>query len=282
MENTPPDGRASNLEVRAAMAQSRRLCGRGAIVGLAPDSGKAIVIPATCKSWACPKCRPLKISHWSKIVQAGKPERFITLTIDTSRFGSPRAAALAAVKAWKTLVHAIRRKCASFQYVRFFELHKSGWPHLHIVQRGSYIPQAWLSNLWDKLGMGKVIDIRRVYHPAKAAHYMTKYVAKSAGGTADTLQGIRLVSKSNAWVLDQDEANPPKATEGYEWHFVQQPYWQVLAALADWHVFTSGLVGLSDGLWLSCEYTRRPRGRPPDLPPSLSAALEARARPASA
>ncbi|MHB0886576.1 MAG: hypothetical protein ACYC41_11930 [Bacillota bacterium] len=64
-----------------------------------------------------------------------------------------------------------------FQYLATVEV-KGGMTHLHILQKGDFIPQAWLSSEWEKLGGGRVVDIRAVHEDAGVARYIFKYALK--------------------------------------------------------------------------------------------------------
>ncbi len=100
----------------------------------------------------------------------GNPERFITLT----RIGGDPYEVLTRLKA---LLKAIRREGWRFEYLEAVEV-KRGVAHLHILQKGDYIPQAWLSREWEKLGGGRIVDVRAITDGAGAARYIFKYALK--------------------------------------------------------------------------------------------------------
>ncbi len=67
-------------------------------------------------------------------------------------------------------------------YIRCPEFTKSGLRHEHILFRGSYIDQLYLSHLWAEIHGAPVVDIRRVSGRRRLAGYMANYMAKSPAG----------------------------------------------------------------------------------------------------
>jgi hypothetical protein len=45
----------------------------------------------------------------------------------------------------------------SLEFIGVLEFHKSGIAHLHILL-GIYIPQDWLSDAWQSIGGGRVVE----------------------------------------------------------------------------------------------------------------------------
>lgn len=123
-----------------------------------------------CKSWRCPVCGPRKADEWARLAAIGKPERFVTLT----RVGSTPAELYARLK---VLVKAIRREGWVIEYLAAVEVKRAG-AHLHMLQKGDYLPQRWLSAEWEKIGGGRVVDIRAIGDRAGAARYIFKYALK--------------------------------------------------------------------------------------------------------
>ena len=113
--------------------------------------------------------------------RAGQPNLFITLTCNPARHASPLAAAKHMKKQLARFVSRIRETKGNenFEYLAVAEAHKSGWPHFHMVARGSFIDQAWLKRIWCELTGAYQVKIRRVDDPKKAARYIAKYMAKA-------------------------------------------------------------------------------------------------------
>lgn len=134
-----------------------------------PETG--LVAQATCGRYACLYCGPRRVSMWRSVIERAEPERFVTL----SRVGDT----LSSVgRVSTTIVQHLRRKGYRFEYCATFEQHKMGAFHIHMLQRGDYIPQAVLSDALRSATHGRswVTDIRRC-KPGSAG-YVTKYCTK--------------------------------------------------------------------------------------------------------
>lgn len=140
-----------------------------------------VAAPVKCRRWTCPNC----VEWRSRCLRArgieGKPNRFITLTCRRGQYASPLDAAQAMVKAWRTIVLRWRRlkpyhKC---EYLCVFEPHKSGWPHMHILWRGHWIDQKWLSEQGAQLLNSPVQHIFKITNAKSAVAYVTKYFSKA-------------------------------------------------------------------------------------------------------
>lgn len=68
-------------------------------------------------------------------------------------------------------------------YIRCPEYTKKGARHEHILFRGSFIEQRYLSHLWQEIHNSPVIDIRGIRAGKRAlAGYLASYMAKSPAG----------------------------------------------------------------------------------------------------
>lgn len=193
VEKKPPK-RGDELVGRPASVD---FCGRKSV--LAENGEYRVIFPLKCNSWQCVKCRKRLSAKWLKKIRPGPVERFITLTVDVKRFESVGEAVKKLYSAYKLLVQAIRRKYKKFEYFSVIEFTKQGWPHIHILQRGTYIPHKWLSLQWDKLGMGFIVLPKKVRGRAK--EYLVKYMTKEAECFAHHLRKIRY-SKNFFFVAD--------------------------------------------------------------------------------
>lgn len=105
----------------------------------------------------------------------GGPFRFVTLTSSPK---SPQDIHRSFVK----LKLRIRRRGQPFEYICVKEFTKKGRPHLHLIFRGTYLQQAWLSHQWQQCHRARVVDIRKVKGSGGAnprmAHELAKYLAK--------------------------------------------------------------------------------------------------------
>lgn len=248
---------------------SQALCGKGSLVGLSPDQRQALIIPTLCKSWDCPTCGPQKRKELMAKIASGRPTRSITLTCPAGKFRTRLQAAQAMKKAWTRLAAEIRKrfemhpalrwlpprerhlkekamrsrgkptswdKPHGFEYCLVWELHKNGWPHLHILTRGCFIPQKWLSYWWNRLGIGPIVWIKRAdpsileaAHSAKTfgregEHFIRRpedYVTKCIAQSAAALAPLRLVQFSKGYVLQEEEQTDQ--TEYHDWTWAHSP-----------------------------------------------------------
>jgi len=85
-------------------------------------------------------------------------------------------------KDFRKLIMRLKRRGLVESYIRCPELTRSGLRHDHIIFRGSYIEQAYLSHLWAEIHKSPVVDIRRVGGRHRLACYLANYLAKSLSG----------------------------------------------------------------------------------------------------
>lgn len=152
----------------------------GVIVKL--DGQHVVSFPIKCHSWTCPECSRERRRRLIDEAKRGKPNRFITLTVNPHWFDGPDDRASRLAKAWRLVVAAFRHRWpkGESEYLAVFEATKNGEPHLHIVWRGAFMPQKWLSRQMAKRMGAPVVDIRRVKRAADVAEYVTKYFSKRA------------------------------------------------------------------------------------------------------
>jgi len=81
-------------------------------------------------------------------------------------------------KHFRMLRMRLLRRNLLVDYIRCRELTKSGLRHEHILFRGSYIDQAYLGHLWEKIHGAPIVDIKGVYGKNRLASYLAKYAAK--------------------------------------------------------------------------------------------------------
>lgn len=179
-------------EVAPEKKTSQRLerCGRGAWIFIHAETRKLRIVANKCGLRYCPRCsRRLRARLADEMSSAMKnhPEyswRFVTLTLQSS------AAPL------RDQISFLR---ASFRRLRQQALWSAsqdfGWavveltyneeshlwhPHLHVVTKGRWIPQASLSLAWAKASNGSsIVDIRGIKRNSDAIGYITKYVGKA-------------------------------------------------------------------------------------------------------
>jgi len=115
----------------------------------------------------------------------GREYRFLTLTT----MAGVRATPEEFQQDWRKLKERMRRLHMLPEYIRVVEHTKSGLPHAHIIMAGGrYLPQWWISKLWEQIHGAVVVDIRMVSKKIgdepwqglnQLAGYMAKYMAKA-------------------------------------------------------------------------------------------------------
>lgn len=105
-------------------------------------------------------------------IEKGGSLRFLTLT---SSPGSP----LDIQRSWRRLQMRMARRKLIEGYIKVTERTKTGLLHLHVLFRGSYVAQAWLSHVWKEIHNAEVVDIRKAYGKRGAAGYLAKYMSKA-------------------------------------------------------------------------------------------------------
>ncbi|MBA7580384.1 hypothetical protein ES708_22275 [subsurface metagenome] len=81
-------------------------------------------------------------------------------------------------KHFRMLRMRLFRRHLLLDYIRCREMTRSGLRHEHILFRGSYIHQAFLSHLWGEIHGAPVVDIRMTYGKGRLASYLAKYASK--------------------------------------------------------------------------------------------------------
>ncbi len=190
------------------------LCGKGTILRLNFDNLRIVAFPIRCKSWHCPRCSPRLAEMWRQRIADAKPERFITLTWDTRNGCSPPKALILMKAAFARLVRLLRKEHFKFEYCAIWEFTRKGFPHIHIAQKGSYIPQKELSAMWASLGAGPVVDIRKILSFPAIARELTKYLLKSASSSVVTLGKFRLIQASKGFFEPNLITRPPSSYGG--------------------------------------------------------------------
>jgi hypothetical protein len=160
-----------------------------------------------CKSYGCGTCGPRKAARLRKTIVAKAQEldltRLLTLTLDPANIPLD----VDSVKYLRGVVWAkfrtyLKRKYGKIVvYIAVLEFTKAGVPHLHVLV-GRFIPQQWISESWDALGGGRIVDIRRVYDIHRMGRYLAKYLTKDVILSAPpwvrrwtTSRGIKLFEK---------------------------------------------------------------------------------------
>jgi hypothetical protein len=122
--------------------------------------------------------------------------RFITLTAPGGEDTATSYAELP--KRFHRLMARLQRKFGPIEYYAVVERQKRGAAHIHMVYRGPYIVQVWLSRAARECGFGKIADIRKA--PSNIARYLAKYLTKELSDpSAAPPRYFRRVRVSRHW-----------------------------------------------------------------------------------
>lgn len=190
------------------------------------DGDRRHARPLYCRSWSCDVCKPRRKAQLLALAASGQPNRFVTLTVNPATLNSPEERLLALSNAWRIVVKRLRRLHGpkAVNYLAVVEQTKQGEPHLHILLRSPYVPQAWLSAAMRELIDAPIVDIRRVRSTRKAVTYVAKYVTKNPQHFA----GAKRYWSTPSYELDNDYEKP-KADDGLpKWHVTRENIHSVL------------------------------------------------------
>jgi hypothetical protein len=147
-------------------------------------------IPMRCNRYDCQYCGPRKVSEWRGLIEMAQPERFVTLTrvggslADVSRVTEivVRRLRRGAKQRGKGRSWQVLRPAYEFDYLAVYEQHKNsanGY-HIHMLQKGDYIPKQEISEALMSATHGKsyITDVKRIKDD-KVAGYVTKYMTKT-------------------------------------------------------------------------------------------------------
>jgi len=171
---------------------------------------------------------------------AGEPNRFITLTVNPRVGDDPDDRLAKLANAWRNTAKRIKRQWPKkpFAYLAIVEATKAGEPHLHILWRGPFIPQRWLSETMGELLESPIVDIRQIRNQREVIRYVAKYVTKAPHhfGTCK-----RYWSSQN-WELDSDRIDSQAARAPGPWAIERV---NISTLLRDWSY--EGYAMRSDG-----------------------------------
>jgi hypothetical protein len=140
--------------------------------------------PYRCGSWDCECCgHRLRMSLIEEIerITEERPEmrRFLSLTVDRRAPASKEEKHEYITERWNALRTELRDRYEDLSYLWVrHEGDERDRPHLHLLV-DRYLPQSELSQLAQRVGLGQVVDIRRV-DARNAAHYISAYLGRGA------------------------------------------------------------------------------------------------------
>lgn len=217
------------------------ICGGTTVEAECSFGGAARAV--NCRSWSCETCAPARARQLQAEARSGKPNRFITLTSRRKPGYSAIQAARALVSAWRIIVRLVRKQHPGkeVEYFPVFEATKSGWPHLHILYRGPWISQHWLSAQMRRLTNSPIVDIRHVDNAAQAVAYVAKYV----GQEPHKFGTLKRYWKSGGWALPDDEVWERAIPKGAPWTLRDFP---IKTIREDWVRWGRSIIDLGSGM----------------------------------
>jgi hypothetical protein len=156
-------------------------CGEWTIASDGAEKRRAFCL--RCRSWGCPGCQPHRQKQLIAQAAGGSPSLFITITRRRADGITPKDAAKQLVNAWRkfrrheTTIRGLR----DIPFFAVFEAHKSGWPHLHILVRLTWIDKQRLSSYMAEHIDSPVVDVKPIDSPGRVAGYVAKYIGKGPG-----------------------------------------------------------------------------------------------------
>lgn len=156
-------------------------CARGTVIGPARDvPGGKLHLRADCRRLGCPRCGRKRATIYRRAIaehaREKKLQRFMTLTLDPKKLEGSEDSITYLRGCFSKFRVYLGRRYEVVSFVAIVELQKSGLAHLHVLV-SCFIPQAWISESWQAVGGGRIVDIRFVDIHNVAA-YLTKYVTK--------------------------------------------------------------------------------------------------------
>jgi hypothetical protein len=187
-----------------------------------------------CDCLRCERCRPrrLRIMRARIAEQATKHglTRLATLTLDPKKLPAGVRSDRYLRNCWRKMRVLLERRFGrTVHFISVLEFQESGMAHLHVLF-GVFIPQEWLSEAWQSVGGGEIVDIRYV-EIRKVAAYLTTYLTSAKitntlgllprrARIFSTSRGIRLSKPSgnSGWWLKRKHItylhfHSPNATE---------------------------------------------------------------------
>lgn len=224
--NLGPLRRRTELDIHAYQP-----CGHGCITGNSADGTERLIVPIRCGRWTCGTCAARKVRMWQSRAVRGRPERMITLTVQHRDDRNAYDALALAKRALPKLISAIRRKYPRIEYLAAWQITHRGTPHVHMMTRGSYIPQRWLSARWRALTGSPIVDIRRIHTAAQTAKYVTRYMLRDVAKSAWLFEHRRIITMSRHWLSEDDSPTASPDWTGWTWRYDPR---YVADILADW------------------------------------------------
>lgn len=167
------------IKVRAQTAEELNTCPFATVVVEENRlTGKVRARGVTCKRWRCEPCARQKIRQLAMWIKLACPNKLLTLTGDPALYKTPEEMWIHTAVRVPELIRDLRKRYGSIEYLRVVELHKSGWPHYHLMLRSDYLPQPVIKAAWQRLTGAEIVDIRQINNFFNSFIYLVKYLTK--------------------------------------------------------------------------------------------------------
>jgi len=224
-------------------------CGAWSLVK--DEDGLKTAVPLRCHSWSCPYCAPRLKKRLFVALRGTDATTLLTLTCNPARWPSPAASFRPLSVAINHLVKRIRRLCpsAEFEYFAIWESTKRGWPHVHIIFRGPFLPQQWVSQQWYDLTGAPIVDVRFLHSPSDVTSYIASYLAKEPSAP----KGFKRYRSSRHFFKNRPAAEVMRPHCSARWTIVQA---SPLAVAQGWDWAQMYVVPLGGGAFLGIDAAR--------------------------
>lgn len=163
---------------------SWELCGLYWAVLVELDSREVHLVRIVCNSWRCSKCAPRKAERLAKKVANVQLTSMLTLTCDPSKFDCQDDAWAAIIPAWGQVVRMLKTRGFHFWWKWVKGATEKGWPHLHVVIGGDFLPFLIVQGLWKQVYGATQVHIEKVHSQAGAVHYLLRHLTRQDGTIA--------------------------------------------------------------------------------------------------
>lgn len=180
-------------------------CGEHSLVKVTDTERQAVSL--RCKAWTCPNCAPDRKRQLIAQAIRGSPNKFLTLTSRRRDGVTAEQAARDLSHGWRIIRLRLMRhyKLKKLPFLAVVEKHKSGWPHLHILLRATWLSQKLISQWADEVFNGPIVWIEHLDKSHKAAIYCSKYCGKATS---------KFDSTKRYWQSRDYQTNPKKDKQG--------------------------------------------------------------------
>lgn len=232
---------ASRPRVSASSWANLPFCQSG--LAVKADDQNAAIGGHRCKRWSCEYCNPLNRRMVIAHAVEGRPRRLLTLTVSSKNYETPDEAAQALKRGLRLLRLRLKRhpRLANFPFLAVFEAHESGYPHLHLLIRGKFLPWRWLRMAWEEITGSTGIDIRAIKGGRDAARYVAKYLGKDL----HAFEGCKRWWRSHSYDLPKDDEQDSNHARQRWIHFrLTLPEAAEALAKAGWELRKAGPNGI--------------------------------------